>query len=96
MRSRVSGGHEAEIKEELDLKAKASNVLNDEEAVDEVKELVDKGYDFERMIEEAMQNEKYGATPAVQPPPGSQPRSGGGATGPSAVDSALGESSMAD
>ena len=70
--------------------------MNDEENVDAVKEFVDKGYDFERMIEEAMQKEKYGATPAVQPPPGNQPRSGGGAAGPSAVNSALGESSTAD
>lgn len=48
------------------------------------------------MIQEAMQNEKYGATPAVQPPPGNQARTGGGTAGPSAVDSALGENAAVE
>ena len=70
--------------------------MNGEENVGAVKDFVDEGYDFEKMIEEAMQNEKYKATPAVQPPPGNQPRSARGKGGPSAVDSALGENAIAD
>jgi len=56
--------------------------------------VVDEGYDFEKMIEAAMQ--KYGETPAVQPPPSGQARVVGGAAGSSAVDPALGENYAED
>ena len=41
------------------------------------------------MIEEAMKKDQYGATPAVKPLTGNQPRGDGG--GAAAVNSALGD-----